>query len=196
MEQLTMEEIDKIRDDMMDKRLGVLYKHTLGYLSSMFNIELNENYMFIYLNRDMIKIQFQRLIIHDYFNALIEFSLSGSLGSVTIKCSTKSGDKTVYHKYTDKILQNKIDLIEDENIKQITQYFINHEDLIKFVMKKYNRLYKTQYYNNLQSVTTFLLICKFLKFLPKDIYLIIAKKILFFLKLKKRKRERNEVTRG
>ena len=178
MEQLTMEEVDKIRDAMMDKRLRVLNKHTLRYLNSMFKIELDENYKYIYLNNDMIKIQFHRQFIDGYFDVLIEFSLNGRLGNVIIKCPTIKGLKTVYHKYMDKILHNKIDLIEDENMKQITQYFMNHDDFIKFVIKKYNCLYKTQYYNNLQSVTPFLPICKFFKFLPKDIFLIIAKKIL------------------
>ncbi len=184
MEKLTMEEIDKNRDDMMDKRLGVLYKHTLRYLNSMFNIELSENYKYIYVNHNTnhLKIQFQRLPTRDYYSVMIEFSLSsGNFIDVIIKCSTKLGNKTVYHKYVNNFIHNKIGLIEDENMKQITQYFMNCDDFIKFVIKKYNRLYKTQYYNNLPKAYTFLLSNSKNKIFPKEIAKLIAKKLLFFL---------------
>ncbi len=55
------------------------------------------------------------------------------------------------------------------------------ESICEFIRKYHYKLYNTQFYNNLRRVTTFLLICKSQPIFPKDIYLLIAKKILFFL---------------
>lgn len=54
------------------------------------------------------------------------------------------------------------------------------ENMCEFIRKYHYKLYNTQFYNNLRRVTTFLLICKSQPIFPKDIYLLIAKKILFF----------------
>lgn len=179
MEKMTMEEIDKIRAGMMDKRLDVLYKHALRYLNSIFEIELDDNYKSIKLeNNKFITLRFKSSA--PYFYVSIQFYLYGAFESVEIKGSTRDGNITIYHQYVNKIVQNKTDFIEDMRIRQMTHYFIKYKKFINYVIQKYNRLYKTQYYNNLNRITTFLLICKQKPIFPKDIYLLIAKKILFF----------------
>lgn len=175
-----MEEIDKIRAGMMDKRLDVLYKHALRYLNSIFEIELDDNYKSIKLeNNKFITLRFKSSA--PYFYVSIQFTLYGAFESVEIKGSTRDGNITIYHQYVNKIVQNKTDFIEDMRIRQMTHYFIKYKKFINYVIQKYNRLYKTQYYNNLNRITTFLLICKQKPIFPKDIYLLIAKKILFFV---------------
>jgi hypothetical protein len=72
------------------------------------------------------------------------------------------------------------DKLDEETLK-IIDYFLE-DDFIIVSNRKYFNLYDSKnYYHNLQSATTFLLICKSQPIFPKDIYLIIAKKILFFL---------------
>lgn len=66
-----------------------------------------------------------------------------------------------------------------EDIQTITNYFVKDGDFIKVSHHKYKLLYNTSYYHDLHSLTTFLLICKLRPIFPKDVYLLIAKKILF-----------------
>ena len=83
----------------------------------------------------------------------------------------------------DSVYQKEIDNYKFDNVKlEMINYFLTNYKLIgETFIKKYNLLYKTKYYYNLQSTTTFLLICKSKPIFPKDIYLLIAKKILFFV---------------
>lgn len=117
------------------------------------------------------------------------------LAKIYIIATTLAPD---YHNYMyDSEVGDSLDFSKftGENL-EFMKYFISNYQLIgETFIKKYNLLYKTRYYYKLQSVITFLLICKHHTIFPKDIYLLIAKKILFFCfentKLN-RKKEENE----
>ena len=72
----------------------------------------------------------------------------------------------------------------DEKHKPIIKYFKQDMDNIfskmcDFVHNFYKKLYSTRYLHNLQCTYTFLIICKKFAIFPKDIYLLISRKILF-----------------
>lgn len=74
----------------------------------------------------------------------------------------------------------------DEKHKPIIKYFEQDMDNIfsemcDFIPTFYKKLYSTRYLHNLQCTYTFLIICKKFAIFPKDIYLLISRKILFFL---------------
>lgn len=94
-------------------------------------------------------------------------------------------DETSHFYYDGKY--NKIFTVNiHEKHKSIIQYFEQDMDNIfsemgDFVRTFYKRLYSTRYLHHLQCTYTFLLICQKITIFPKDIYLFIAKKILFFI---------------
>lgn len=71
----------------------------------------------------------------------------------------------------------------NEECKPMVRYFIQNiktefPKMAEYLYKFYRTLFYTSYLHNLQCTYTFLLICQNKQIFPKDIYLLIAKKIL------------------
>ena len=169
---LCVKDIDAIRKNTHDAIMIELYKICKRYLESK-NLKICEGSK-IRLDKNCFDVI---LFIETYYRVFVGFeygksyyvsiSLSGNYREELYKYSSK---------YSDGYVIENIDWCS--SFRKVYEYFKSPTDFIEYISHIYDKLYNTNYYYNLQSVTTFILVCRNNPIFPKDIYLLIAKKIL------------------
>ena len=184
---MSLREANVVRMDMHDKIFRELLNMCKRYLESL---KIKVSIGFCYIDNNCWIFQFEFKERHmQYMEVAISMMRYDLIFSIRLSYS----DKTVvtYNKYYKSSADTRGQFMQNSNKCATRKLFMSAKKFAKYINHVYTKFYNTDYYNNLQSVTTFLLICKHKYIFPKDIYLLIAKKIIFFVwyKIEKRKRE-------
>lgn len=174
---MNLRKVNEVWYDLHIQIINELYNMCIRYLESV-KIKVKKEYRYISNNSYVFRFIFEERHIKD-MTVLISFLRDDLIDSIRLQYSDKTN--IVYYKKYKNTMDTYGYFHQNDNKSKTRKLFMSAKKFVKYINHIYHKFYNTDYYNNLQSVTTFLLICKFLKFLPKDIYLIIAKKILFFL---------------
>ena len=145
----------------------------IRYLESV-KIKVKKEYRYISNNSYVFRFIFEERHIKD-MTVLISFLRDDLIDSIRLQYSDKIN--IVYYKKYKNAMDTYGYFHQNDNKSKTRKLFMSAKKFVKYINHIYHKFYNTDYYNNLQSVTTFLLICKTQKIFPKDIYLIIAKKI-------------------
>lgn len=170
---LCVKDIDAIRKNTHDAIMIELYKICKRYLESK-NLKISgdskirldkNNYfnMILFIETYCVYLGFE----HGKSSYCVSISLSVNYGVELYKYSSK---------YSDGYVIENIDWCS--SFRKVYEYFKSPTDFIEYISHIYDKLHNTSYYYDLQSFTTFILICRNNPIFPKDIYLLIAKKIL------------------
>ena len=181
-----LKDVDEKRERMMNLLMRELCSQMVRYLERKFNMPIDESGYELkekgddFYDENLISFKFVwknslKVEYYYYFN----YGPPLSRHILCIHCN----DQFLYEEMPNVRIY---DITQEcsEKIQTITNYFVSDDDFIKVSHHKYKLLYNTSYYHDLHSLTTFLLICKLRPIFPKDIYLLIAKKIIFFSRKK------------
>lgn len=192
-------DVNEKKNNMLNLLMKELNGQMVRYIERKFSTKITdkENWRIIETRDENSLISFRFSLING-LNIYISYHFYGNMYSdknLIIEYFDFDDKYILYSSRT--VIINHIERYKDkldEQTSKIINYFLEDDFIIVSNRKYYNLYDSKNYYHNLQSVTTFLLICKTFAIFPKDIYLLIAKKILFFCvfyfenkKLKKKK---------
>lgn len=181
-------DVDEKRLGMMNMLMQELCNQMVRYLERKFCLQIvNSGYSLVekgddFYDENLICFEFiwkNTLKVSYYYNF-------PSMYKKILVINYGENNRFLYHEHPNMNTFRDKESTIDIQIRAIMNYFIYDDDFIKVSYNKYDKLYNTSYYYNLQSVTTFLLICRNNPIFPKDIYLLISKKILFFFVLNRK----------
>lgn len=181
---MNFREVNDVRMDMRCKIFHELFDMCKRYLESL-KIKIGQFHYYLYrVNCYAFKFNFKERMEKDMV-VNIYLLPNDLIDRILLNFSDKTD--VIYTKYYKSLNDSYGRFMKNYDINTTRKLFIPAEKFVNYINHIYNKFYNTDYYNNLQSVTTFLLICKHNPIFPKDIYLIIAKKIFFFIVTKKKK---------